>query len=525
MSGPAVGKKFSRDLKKAKAFLQKEDGFPAISLYDHMAEIVTKVLDEQIEDSVNSIEQLSLELKRKRFYQTDTNALFDDVPPVALAEEAKTMEELFIPADSLEEENIEEQEEMGTLPPNVMENLFYFEQAGLGLPRQEAFQMSLSIRSLMRETRLQKVRFWGKILGMEKNYYVAEAEFQEGEEPEEEEDAPIDEELADMPADELMDELGEEEEEREPADPVIKYTPPPKPPVEPYGTGANRKVYFVTNGPGCRWVRLPNVTPTEIFVARRIKKLFTGNLDNPVLTYPPFPGTEKNYLRAQIARITAGTHVSPLGFYQFDEEEEADMGDEESPQNCVENPEFEPIPVRELAAADLSQWCHHTLHILPQGRCQWWNPSSRGEDEEEVEEEEEEETPAEPEVGPPLLTALSEDATMEGMAAWVARMSSHLSSVHALAVLRSTLWPGAVAFCNGKKFDNFYIGTGHKFSSANYSPEPPPGRDVCFPPHQDINHATDPTPEEEADFLAAQRGEEEEEEEGEDEEDEEDDED
>ena len=41
-----------------------------------------------------------------------------------------------------------------------------------------------------------------------------------------------------------------------------------------------------------------------------------------VVSYPPFPGNESNYLRAQIARISAGTHISPLGFYQFDEEEE-----------------------------------------------------------------------------------------------------------------------------------------------------------------------------------------------------------
>lgn len=46
----------------------------------------------------------------------------------------------------------------------------------------------------------------------------------------------------------------------------------------------------MTNGPGEKWVRLPIATPTEIFVARRIKKFFSGDLENPVLTYPPFPG-------------------------------------------------------------------------------------------------------------------------------------------------------------------------------------------------------------------------------------------
>ena len=39
-------------------------------------------------------------------------------------------------------------------------------------------------------------------------------------------------------------------------------------------------------------------------------------------TFPPFPGSEKNYLRAQIARISAATHVSPIGVFKFDEEEE-----------------------------------------------------------------------------------------------------------------------------------------------------------------------------------------------------------
>ena len=29
-----------------------------------------------------------------------------------------------------------------------------------------------------------------------------------------------------------------------------------------------------------------------------------------------------NYLRAQIARITASTHISPAGFYAFEDEEE-----------------------------------------------------------------------------------------------------------------------------------------------------------------------------------------------------------
>ena len=41
-----------------------------------------------------------------------------------------------------------------------------------------------------------------------------------------------------------------------------------------------------------------------------------------VVSYPHFNGTEANYLRAQIARISAGTHISPAGYYIFEEDDE-----------------------------------------------------------------------------------------------------------------------------------------------------------------------------------------------------------
>ncbi len=43
-----------------------------------------------------------------------------------------------------------------------------------------------------------------------------------------------------------------------------------------------------------------------------------------IISFPPFPGNEANYLRAQIARISAGTLISPAGFYAFEEDEEED---------------------------------------------------------------------------------------------------------------------------------------------------------------------------------------------------------
>jgi hypothetical protein len=74
------------------------------------------------------------------------------------------------------------------------------------------------------------------------------------------------------------------------------------------------KISFLAGAP---WIRLPIVTPAQISQARRIKVFFTGDLTREIKSYPAYPGTEKNYLRAQIARISATTHVSPAGKFKF----------------------------------------------------------------------------------------------------------------------------------------------------------------------------------------------------------------
>lgn len=84
-------------------------------------------------------------------------------------------------------------------------------------------------------------------------------------------------------------------------------------------------------------------------------------------------------------------------------------------------------------------------------------------DEEMGEEEEGEGKPkvagAEPETGPPLLTPLSEDASLEAVPPWSTRASSGLMQEHAIAIVRSNLWPGAYCFATqGKLFQNVYLG-------------------------------------------------------------------
>lgn len=504
----------------AKSYLLKTSTLSGMNVYDHLASLITKILEERPCNPVDIFEEISKHVKRSRFFLKE-DSIVDKVDRTAEYALAKIQKGLFtnkgVAADENEEaeeeepevadeddEGIEEDDEESPLP-DLLKLCFYFEQAGIGLNREEMVRIWLAMKSLVAAHSFSKIRFWGKILGLNSNYIVAECQYQDGEESEEEEGEGEEEETEEnQPTDKGNDdEDAEDEEEEEMPLPEIKYKKPPAVPREERGMGVNKFTYFVCSEPGKPWKKLPNITPAQISVARKIKKFLTGKLDAPVVSYPPFEGKEAHYLRAQIARISAGTQVSPLGFYHFDEEAQPEEG--EIRENAIANEEFAPIPVRDLISPELENWVHHTLHILPQGRVKWWNPKEAGgEGEEEVEEEEHhEEVVVEPEVGPPLLTPLSEDAEIDGMPAWTTRISSKLVPKYAVAVIHSCLWPGAHAFAMDKTFENIYIGWGHKYSPEYYTPEAMPPLQEEYKIEEDIMEVNDPTVAEEEAYKAA----------------------
>ncbi|NXS26779.1 RSH4A protein, partial [Pomatostomus ruficeps] len=490
-------------IQNAKAYLLKTSTKSGLNLYDHFANVITKILDERPTDTVDIIENISKDVKWAQF-RKKMDTLRDEHPNLPTFEAAEKLKALFV-KEGGEEEREEVEEEMGppTLP-NVMETAFYFEQAGIGLSQDECYYIFLSLKNLINVQPIQTCRFWGKILGLEMNYIIAEAQLREGEGGEEEEEG--EEAVAEGEKEMGEAETEDEEKEKEAEPPKSTYKPPPEIPKEENGTGANKYVYFVCNEPGKPWVKLPPVTPAQIVCARKIKKFFTGRLDAPIVSFPPFPGNEANYLRAQIARISAGTHVSPTGFYQFANEDEEE---EEGGDTYEENPEFEPPPVAEMVES-LTTWAHHVKAILKQGRCVWINPSQKSEENEEEEEEEEEEDKEEEaeeeqeERGPPLLTVISEDEGMKDIPAWTAQASTNLIPQYSLAILQSNRWPGAYAFASGRKFENIYFGWGHKYSPESHTPALPPPAQAEYPSGPAVTETVDPTVEEEMAFKAAQ---------------------
>ncbi|XP_058494764.1 radial spoke head protein 4 homolog A-like [Solea solea] len=472
-----------------KAFLSKNSTKSNTNLYDHLTRLLLKVMDEQPHNAVDVIEDLSYDVKQDLFEDRQSN--LRDLPQTTAAELLAEKQRLLF----TQQEDEQEDELAETPLPNVSEIGFYLEQAGVGMGREELQRVFLALKQLVEsQPVIQRCRLWGKILGTQSNYIVAEAECKEWEDEEEEK-------IGDEAAEEEEREAETREGDENEMDPLPQstYKPPPVVPKEAMGTGANRFVYYVCKEPGLPWVKLPSVSPAQITVARQIRKFFSGRLDSPVNSYPPFPGNEGNYLRAQIARISAGTQVSPQGFFQTGEEE----GDEEdeAPRDSYDvNPDFEGISVAEMVES-LSTWVHHIQHILQQGRCTWVNLAVKREEDqnEDGEAEETEEEPDEPEqeVGPPLLTPLSQDAEIFNTPPWTTKLSSTLTSQHAAAMLRSNLWPGAYAYACGKKFENIYVGWGLKDVGEGYSPPLPPLPQKEYPSGPEITEAQDPSVEEE----------------------------
>lgn len=100
----------------------------------------------------------------------------------------------------------------------------------------------LALKQLLEKGQYEKLRFWGKIIGTEQNYYIAEVEQNAEEEADEEEgneEANENEDGKDVDDEEIE---GEE-------DPLPKSTfkPPPTVPKEERGTGVNKCTYYVCN--------------------------------------------------------------------------------------------------------------------------------------------------------------------------------------------------------------------------------------------------------------------------------------
>eukprot|EP00331_Platyophrya_macrostoma_P006032 CAMPEP_0176428400 /NCGR_PEP_ID=MMETSP0127-20121128/13129_1 /TAXON_ID=938130 /ORGANISM="Platyophrya macrostoma, Strain WH" /LENGTH=572 /DNA_ID=CAMNT_0017810079 /DNA_START=109 /DNA_END=1828 /DNA_ORIENTATION=+ len=380
---------------RVKAFLMESDS-TGRSTYDHLEEIVLQLLDENAGDIAHHPEkfaEVSSLLKKNgfRYGEESLPSKMATPLPASRIDQFSENKALFTKPPPEVVTTIEQPTPFTTVttttvkPPvaprfsSVVHQNQLWRYCGVGLPEQEAFLLEQSITRLAMQKKLEEVRFVGKIFGTRSNYLVVSSKRFVGETEK------VYEEVNTMPK-------------------------PPRKKVEvdvqlePAYKGLNRLSYWVASSPSSEWTLLGDTTPQQINAARKVKKLFTGDLHAPVICSPAFDGDESVYLRAQLSRLLSATYISPSGALEKVEPEDDDDGKKKGPKEAKYTPATRPskeyAPDEEAgvhALLDLEQWTHSEGHIFENGRQTKIpeKPEVEGEEEEAKEEEADEEQPEE----------------------------------------------------------------------------------------------------------------------------------
>jgi len=417
-------------------YLKKE------KVHEHLGKIIDRVVAEKPPDAHGLVEVISRMIKEQSDKTEPPKAPDPNMMLDVLTDHVKKLRQLD---DVPKEEDAPVQ--VCTIP-NFVEEAEIFSWAGVGLGEMESYKVMTSLRNLAfkeREASITKLSFWGKILGTDADYYVAQAQ-REG------------------------DPAGDD------ADPD----------AEPSGTGVNTFTYFVTNDLAGDWRRLPDITPKEIIAARSIKRMFSGNAGAKVVTHPYFEGKEEILLRAQIARITADTILGLSGYLVRE--------DPEDPASAIiPAEEFKPPAPAGLLKQE--SWMHMQPHILLNGRTTHKELEEPEDDEgKPAYEKAKEEQAADP--AKDILRGLASDGLMWSIKqAGDPRQYKPLDPAQPMrsscvTYVRSLTWPGAVCAVRDGLFTNIYIGYGIASTEPAFFPCAPP--DVQDEP-EDPGEAEEPT--------------------------------
>merc|ERR1719262_636264 len=196
------------DVDSGRKILQQTTGDKP-SVFEHFASIIDKVILQKPDDPYGALEVLSRLIKAPE-------------PTAESFDEAELEEKKTTVAKMMEITEVPQEGEGGPKTvcaiPDFMEESQMLGWAGVGFGDFESYQIMCSLRKLAADNEgegIQKLRFWGKILCTEQDYYVAEAQLEAAGEPDEND-----------------------------------------PDFEPQGTGGNAFVFWVTTSLTGTWVKL-----------------------------------------------------------------------------------------------------------------------------------------------------------------------------------------------------------------------------------------------------------------------------
>ena len=430
-------------LEEAKQFLKQDKGGSGTNLYDHLSDVLLKILVEKPADAYDTFEKVSAAVKKSTISPDVATESATDVNDEATTEWVSKQQLAWTSTSGALLTKPDEPLEGGPSYPSLLSDSGLMRWAGIAFGPSETYRLFLSIKAFAATLNPDHtaIRFWGRISTRSGYYYIIEGD--------------------------TCDEV-----EGDPAEIEGKQ-------------GVNKHTYWVATSAASQWTQLPFVTSAQIVAARNLTYYMKGDLSASVPGYPPFPGNEANFLATQIVLISSATIICPEGMYEIDTETENDaIGLSEG---------YEPKGTDELK--ELSAWSHYESDINAIGRASKLPPTF-GEDGEEIENENE------PEILPPLRTVDGDEES-----SWAIRICPGGSGEgnDGIVVLRSLKYPGAYTIGKTGKFVNVYVGDGVAYKAKPYMvPFAPPlqkewapaeDEEIILTEAQDV--LVDPTPVEE----------------------------
>lgn len=402
----------------------------------HLTDLLDALLQEQGKSKYKDLENISSFLKKHKGYRPTVSA-DTIVPPVTTPQRGLSA------LETLQRSKVRYAED-GKVQ-KFSDDAAMLRWAGISFGDTANYDITLRIQRDLAKSLgndLLNLRLWGKVLGTESDYWIAEGQLKSS-----------------------TVALGTD--------------------LEPRGKGTNSYSYWVLSTlPGSEWELLPNVRPEWIRTSKFIRKHLTGDLNAEVAGFVPFVDKERAYLRALIARISASCTLCPAGAFVNAED------------GVQPNPEFE-FPSTDILKTQ-EAWIHSRDNILPNGLTEYPEVDENTDEKIKLQIEQERES------SPPVekLRGIAQDNPVEEGASggWSVAQKGDTSSYafegsaksYAVSVVRSNRWPGAFTVAQGVKYCNIYVGYGLRDKGDPFFPLAP--GPVQREPGDDVDEQDEPNP-------------------------------
>ena len=206
------------------------------NLADHVQTVMDILIDSYPDQAYSKVEEVSACVKRgedtmKAYLKLSDSRDYREVAKDLSAHTAKAMKLFPKKTGGDEEENTEEPASICNID-DLMSDSSVWQWAGIGFGQQETYCLQKSLQGLAKDVNPSFMRFFGKIRGIQTDYYIVEA---------------------------TVGDDGEGEGEGGDGGEDAK-----EPDMEDKGTGVNKYTYFVTENTFSSWKKLPNLAPRHI---------------------------------------------------------------------------------------------------------------------------------------------------------------------------------------------------------------------------------------------------------------------